>query len=255
MLAYRPVNHRKPTIDAIARNLITFVGAMVASLSAQADYAKGIAAYQHGQYTRAAMELTSSAVRGNAKAQTALGLLYELGEGIPQDYPKAVDWYTRAAKRGYVEAQYSLARLYELGLGVIRDDEQAVSWYEAAAKFGHPTAQYNLGLRYQMGKGVPRSLVKAVHWYQKAAVNGEPNAAVNLGYLYATGQGVAADRMLAYAWYSAPGTENIAAAVTGRKVLEAELSEKQIAQAQEMAQLAINAQATEPPAKPTVQGE
>ncbi len=233
-----------------------FALALAVTVPAQADYTKGIAAYQRGQYTRAAMELTSSAVRGEARAQTALGLLYELGEGVAQDYVTAADWYTRAAKRGYAEAQYNLGHLYELGLGVVRDDDRALSWYEPAAKAGHATAQYNLGLRYQTGNGLPRDLVKALHWYQKAAVNGEPNAAVNLGYLYATGQGVATDRVLAYAWYSAPGTETMTAAVAGRKLLEAELSETQIAKAREMAKLAIDKQlAARATAKPVRQGE
>ena len=49
--------------------------------------------------------------KGNAHAQFNLGLLYELGRGLPKDLEKAQDWYKLAAAQGHWDAQYKLARL------------------------------------------------------------------------------------------------------------------------------------------------
>ena len=47
--------------------------------------------------------------QGDATAQFNLGMLYENGEGLAQDYAEAVRWYRKAADQGVIEAQYNLA--------------------------------------------------------------------------------------------------------------------------------------------------
>ena len=37
---------------------------------------------------------------GDAKAQSDLGWMYETGNGVSQDYIKAVEWYLKAARQG-----------------------------------------------------------------------------------------------------------------------------------------------------------
>ena len=39
--------------------------------------------------------------------------MYEEGNGVPQDYAKAVKWYRLAADQGYADAQYNLGVMYE----------------------------------------------------------------------------------------------------------------------------------------------
>ena len=41
-------------------------------------------------------------------AQAILGLMYDTGQGVPQDYAEAVKWYRLDAERGYASAQYIL---------------------------------------------------------------------------------------------------------------------------------------------------
>jgi TPR repeat protein len=41
-----------------------------------------------------------SAEKGDADGQAALGMAYEVGQGIPQDYNEAVKWSRLAAERG-----------------------------------------------------------------------------------------------------------------------------------------------------------
>jgi TPR repeat protein len=49
--------------------------------------------------------IKSAAMGGSARAQYALGGLYEHGQGVTQDDEKAAKWYGIAAKQGYPNAQ------------------------------------------------------------------------------------------------------------------------------------------------------
>ena len=51
-------------------------------------------------------------IKGFAEAQFSLGVMYDEGQGVRQDYYKAVEWYTKAAKQGYADAQFNLALMY-----------------------------------------------------------------------------------------------------------------------------------------------
>ena len=44
-------------------------------------------------------DLRKTADLGNADAQYRLGLMYDKGLGVPQDYAEAAKWYRKAAKR------------------------------------------------------------------------------------------------------------------------------------------------------------
>ena len=45
---------------------------------------------------------------GDASAQNRLGLIYQNGEGVPQDDAEAIKWYLKAAEHGYTAAQNNL---------------------------------------------------------------------------------------------------------------------------------------------------
>jgi TPR repeat protein len=45
--------------------------------------------------------LSSVEILGYADAQYNLALMYNNGEGVPQDYALAVEWYRKAAEQGY----------------------------------------------------------------------------------------------------------------------------------------------------------
>lgn len=57
-----------------------------------------------GDYARAARHYRKAAVLGFPPAQISLGRLYELGQGIPQDYVLAYLWYSLAATTGDINA-------------------------------------------------------------------------------------------------------------------------------------------------------
>ena len=61
------------------------------------DYDVGLAAYQSGDYATALRELEPLAEQGDTSAQNNLGVMYEYGLGVVQDYTEAVRWYRAAA--------------------------------------------------------------------------------------------------------------------------------------------------------------
>ena len=113
--------------------------------------------------------------QGIAEAQFNLGLIYDNGEGVRQDYSKAAQWYEKAANQGIAEAQFNLGLKYNDGEGVRQDYTKARQWYEKAANQGFAEAQFNLGLMYYNGKGVRQNTATAKEWFGKACDNGNQN--------------------------------------------------------------------------------
>jgi TPR repeat protein len=68
------------------------------------------------------------------KAQFNLGLLYENGQGVPQDYLQARQWYAKAAALGCADAQSRLGRLYKFRHGVPQDYGLGAELRDALAK-------------------------------------------------------------------------------------------------------------------------
>ncbi len=77
-------------------------------------------------------------------AMLNLGVLYENGHGVAQDYAKAREWYEKAAANGESMAMLNLGVLYENGHGVAQDYAKAREWYQKAVDIGDATALANL---------------------------------------------------------------------------------------------------------------
>ncbi|RUM51987.1 MAG: hypothetical protein DSY87_07925, partial [Methylococcus sp.] len=105
------------------------------------------------------------AEQGNSVAQSNLGIIYQWGQGVPEDYKKSVHWYSKAAEQGNADAQSNLGVMYHTGKGVLQDHTKAFEWYSKAAEQGHTAAQSNLGIMYASGKGVSEDYKKSVYWY------------------------------------------------------------------------------------------
>ena len=52
-------------------------------------------------------ELTAAAEQGNASAQLNLGLIYDLGEGVPEDDVSAYMWWNLATALGNEDAKHN----------------------------------------------------------------------------------------------------------------------------------------------------
>ena len=61
---------------------------------------EGWEAYDRGRYARAIHKWRPLAKAGDADSQSALGVMYEHGIGVPKDYVRAHAWYSLAAEQG-----------------------------------------------------------------------------------------------------------------------------------------------------------
>ena len=92
------------------RHLTTFICLTLAVLlgsvgtSWGADFNKGVAAYDSGDYATALREWRPLAEQGNADAQFNLGFMYDEGKGVLQDNVYAHMWWNIAAASGYKDA-------------------------------------------------------------------------------------------------------------------------------------------------------
>ena len=82
-------------------------------------------------------EPRAKAEQGDASAQLLLGLMYEVGQGVPQDDAEAVKWYRLAAEQGHTQAQTNLGVMYAKGEGVPQDYVEAVKWFRIAVEQGN----------------------------------------------------------------------------------------------------------------------
>jgi hypothetical protein len=179
-------------------------GAAIVLLSsaALADYAAGLAAFNRKDFAHAFSEWIESAKAGDAHAQHGLGMLYELGQGVPYADPKAAsEWYQKAADQNYAPAVNNLARLYADGRGVKQDVPKAIELWSKAAEAGNITARFNLGLQYAAGIGVKKDMKKAVEHLLQAAESGLPEAQFAVAGFYRDGTGVPKDMDAARQWY------------------------------------------------------
>lgn len=152
-------------------------------------------------YTKAVEHLQKAAEQGHAEAEYFLGHCYWIGHGTEKNREKGIDYFRRAAERGNVEAQYQLGGCYEFALGVKEDYKESAKWYQKAAEQGFAIAQYHLGIYYEEGIGVAQDYAEAVKWYRKAAEQGHAVAQRELGDSYSFGEGVAKDYTEAIKWY------------------------------------------------------
>ena len=161
-------------------------GLVLAALAADAGPAAadtvrdGQRAYVHRHFEEARRIWTPLAEAGDAEAQVSLGLLFDLGQGVPEDPATAYKWYRRAAETGLAKAQFNVAVMEDSGVVGPRDAVAAARWYAKAAAQGHLRAQYNLAQLYSSGDGVPRDIAEAKAWYRVAARGGLTAAADKL---------------------------------------------------------------------------
>jgi len=133
-----------------------------------------------------------------------IGLRYELGDGVEQDWEQAIRYYTTGVEEGDARAQYRLGRCYYNGHGVRTNLEKAYKLYTDAAKQGNLEALFALGVWSEKhGSGI----YIAVDWYEQAAEQGYMEAQFALGKCFDQGGYLSPGRIeknpaLAIMWYT-----------------------------------------------------
>jgi TPR repeat protein len=92
----------------------------------------GVASAQTPTASGESAELAALRVQanaGDATVQAFLGVTYDKLE----DYAEAMAWYRKAADQGHTTAQFALGLMYELGKGVPQDDVSTHMWYSISA--------------------------------------------------------------------------------------------------------------------------
>ena len=153
--------------------------ALATPLLALGNYENGMVAFERGDYETAFREFQALAEQEDSRGQYGLGLMYDLGTGVPTDFEKAVMWYRLSAKQGNADAQNNLATMYAEGEGVEKDADKAAKWYERAAQKGNFDAPNNLGAMYLRGVGIPRDYVRAYIWFHLGEKKGDRGAKRN----------------------------------------------------------------------------
>ena len=179
----------------------------VSHIACAGQFEDGRAAYLRGDFAAAVALWRPLAEKGDPVAQYSMGVTYDKGQGVPQDYRQAVAWYRKAADQGHSTAQYNLGVMYSLGQGVLQDYQQAVAWYRKAAVQGNAFAQSSLASSYAKGEGIPQNNVRAHMWWNISAS------------LFSVEDGKSAAR--------------------NRDLIAAKLTPEQIAQAQELARVCL----------------
>lgn len=224
MLATAPSVHADVYRDALAASKRGDHGPLYRLARKNAEQGVALAqfyvglSFQTGQgvtqdYSEALRWFRKAAEQGHAMAQYTVGLYYGLGQGgVTQDYAEALRWYRKAAEQNLAEAHSILGTMYVDGKGVTQDFYEAFRWFRKAAEQGNAAAQRDLGIMYQYGQGTVQDYAVAGRWYRKAAEQDDAKAQNGLGYLYVKGLGVARDDAAAVHWFRRAAEQGLAGA-------------------------------------------
>ena len=91
--------------------------------------------------------------------------IYFSGEGVGQDYAKAIEWFEKSADLDNTAAMASLGVYYYL---ITQEYAKALGWFEKAADLGNADAMDMIATMYENGIGVARNPEKAQEWHEKA---------------------------------------------------------------------------------------
>lgn len=73
-----------------------------------------------------------------------MGVLYQMGTGVKQDGPKALDWYEKAAAQNHAVAWNNLGTLFRSGLpGIPPNAAESRRCYERAHALGFTVMDLN----------------------------------------------------------------------------------------------------------------
>jgi TPR repeat protein len=148
-----------------------------------ASVASGLADFRQSRFSEAYQAWHQADSAGDARGALYIGVLYDSGLGVGQNYAEAMAWYRRAAELGSGAGSFNVGVMYDSGLGVRKNAREAASWYARAARQGFGRAAYNLAMLYETGTGVAKNRARAVEYYTLAARHGISAARTHLAAL------------------------------------------------------------------------
>ena len=258
--------YKNTILKQFAACLLFIALLLVGPSNVLANYKDGLLAAHKGDYLTAFREFRSLAEKGDAQSQVQLGIMYEMGLGIKQDYSEASKWYQKAAIQGDKEAQnrflemrkkglttifqppipdgwegnttepqsqYNLGAMYAKGIGIKRDYAIAYRWFYMAAHQGHTRAQNDMAVLLSSGLGVQQNKAEAYVWFLRAAEKGFADSQYNLGVMLSSGteSGMPQNLMLAYMWFEIAAQNGILDAKNSQVKLAKKMQKDQLEKA------------------------
>ena len=126
---------------------------------AEASYEKGAEARAGGDYAEALHQWLVAS--DDPRCMTAIGVMYDYGEGLPKDDIKAAEWYTKAADKGEYRAIAQLANFSLTGAGGVERNPAEWRAKLEAIEGKDSYADYILASFYMEGHGGGKELDKA----------------------------------------------------------------------------------------------
>ncbi len=178
------------SLNRLAKNAGAAVNACekaVAKFPEDAHYQALLArAYAANGKTDEAVELyRKAAAAGDTRALVSLGLLYELGQGLPKNLEKARELFEQAYAHGSADGAINLAVSLYSGAGGQRDVPRAITLLEFASSEGAARATYNLGVFAK--EGIYETPESAVGFFERAARQGYAEGALAAAAIYDEG--------------------------------------------------------------------
>ena len=154
---------------------------------------EGLALYGLKRYEEARPLLQKACDGGAMDGCNSLGVLFENGQGVSEDFAQARILHQKACDGGEMDGCADLGGLYLLGLGGPKDELQARELFQKACDGKGMMGCAGLGAFYESGRGVPKDYSQARTLFQKACDGGEVEGCEGLGNLYFRGEGVPRD--------------------------------------------------------------
>lgn len=133
--------------------------------------------YERGQgveqdYIQAESQYAMAVLLGNTKAKMLLGNLYLEGKGKDKDYKKAYEYLKEAAEEGDNEAKALIAKMYYYGYHVEKNPFTAFNMLLEIVNKKNPSeeAMRLLSACYRYGQGTDINNAKAEYWIEQAAI-------------------------------------------------------------------------------------
>jgi hypothetical protein len=115
----------------------------------------------------------------------------------PETVARASRAFMAECRDGGAQACSALGVMNEIGVGVPANQAHAVVLYERACAAGNTRGCANLGVARLMGIGGPQDVVAGARLLEPACERGDARACVHLARLHATGEAVSNDPVLA----------------------------------------------------------
>lgn len=139
--------------------------------------------YLQEDLVQKALQFIEYDIENRPENMVALGVLYEEGLSVPQDYQQAQHWFEKAAQKGNPDAMIRLVYFYSSNEE--KNDayfqEKAVETYKKQAEKGDSEAMFKLSIAYGSPLALDESNLSD-YWLKKSAENGNTKAMYMLGY-------------------------------------------------------------------------